>query len=77
MGELINLNRYRKQKQRDEAKQKAERKRMRHGRTKAEKKRSKSLIELEAKRFDEKRMVVENEDFGVPPKSPSEPSADS
>lgn len=79
MGELINLNHYRKQKQLELAKQRAERKRLRHGRSKAEKKRTRSQIEMDAKLLEQKRLVSEHSDAETFPVSPviGDPSRES
>jgi hypothetical protein len=53
MGDLINLSRYRKQRQKAEKEQQADQNRIRHGRTKAEKSASERIRTLDRKRMDQ------------------------
>ncbi|MDR3418276.1 MAG: DUF4169 family protein [Nevskia sp.] len=52
MGDIINLNKARKRKTREQAEIQAAANRARHGRTKAEKQRDAALAELERERLD-------------------------
>jgi hypothetical protein len=56
MGDVVNLNRFRKQKQREEKAKQAEINRIRHGRTKAEKERELAERERATRLIDGKRL---------------------
>lgn len=55
MGDVVNLNRVRKTKKRDDDSRKAEENRIRHGRSKAEKARDQAEVERLAKLLDGKK----------------------
>ena len=55
MADIVNLNRFRKQKRREQAEQDAERNRLRHGRTKQEKRLEKLEREHAERELDAKK----------------------
>ncbi|NIY72796.1 DUF4169 family protein [Marivivens donghaensis] len=53
MADVVNLNRFRKQKQKADAKRQADQNAVKFGRTKAEREREGAIAELTTKRLDE------------------------
>lgn len=53
MADVVNLNRFRKQKQKADAKRQADQNAVKFGRSKAERNREDAIAELEKKRLDE------------------------
>lgn len=53
MADVVNLNRFRKQKQKADAKRQADQNALKFGRTKAEREREGAIAELTTKRLDE------------------------
>lgn len=53
MADVVNLNRFRKQKQKADAKRQADQNAVKFGRTKAERNREEAIAELAKKRLDE------------------------
>ncbi len=53
MADVVNLNRFRKQKQKADAKRQADQNAVKFGRTKAERSREEAITELAKKRLDE------------------------
>lgn len=70
---VVNLNRFRKKKQREEKAKQAEINRIRHGRTKAEKERELSDRERAARLLEGKRLEHGSEDVVAPTPPPEEP----
>lgn len=68
-GNVVNLNRFRKAKLREEKAKQAEINRLRHGRTQAEKDRERQERERAARAIDGKRLEREPE---TPPAAPSD-----
>jgi hypothetical protein len=68
---VVNLNRFRKKRQRDEKAKQAEINRIRHGRTQAEKDRERLERERAARTIDGKRLEHVPEEPSAPP--PEEP----
>ncbi|RMF12478.1 MAG: DUF4169 family protein [Alphaproteobacteria bacterium] len=62
MGQIINLNRFRKERQRAEQKGKAAENRVRHGRSKAERRKDKANEQIIRGRWEGKRLDPEPTD---------------
>ena len=56
MGDVVNLNQFRKKRDRKDANEKASRNRIRHGRTKAEKKAEQKKHDISARELDRKKL---------------------
>jgi hypothetical protein len=73
---VVNLNRFRKKKQRDEKAKQAEINRIRHGRTQAEKDRERTERERAARAIDGKRLERDREEPATtaapPPEEPDD-----
>jgi hypothetical protein len=61
MGDLINLSRYRKQRQKAEKERQADQNRIKHGRTKADKSIAERVRTLDRKRLDQAHLSNRNE----------------
>jgi hypothetical protein len=70
---VVNLNRFRKKKQRDEKAKQAEINRIRHGRTQAEKDRERTERERAARAIEGKRLEHDGEDATTPATPSEEP----
>ncbi|HSO39153.1 MAG TPA: DUF4169 family protein [Labilithrix sp.] len=71
---VVNLNRFRKKKQREEKAKQAEINRIRHGRTQAEKDRERAERERAARSIDGKRLEHGREDATAPAAPSEEPA---
>ena len=65
-GNVVNLNRFRKKKQREETAKQAEINRIRHGRTQAEKDRERLERERAARAIDGKRLERDRDEVSTP-----------
>ena len=73
MGNVVNLNRFRKKKQRAEKAKQAEINRVKHGRTKGEKEREHADRERAARMLDGKRLEPPSEAASAPTAPSEEP----
>lgn len=74
-GNVVNLNRFRKKKQRENKAKQAEINRIRHGRTQAEKDRERAERERVARAIDGKRLEKESADASNDAEASEEPES--
>ena len=73
MGDVVNLNKYRKRKAKEEAAKRAEANRAKHGRTSAERERSERKKQLLDSKLDGARLPLDARDDAKPESSADEP----